>query len=73
MLMSTVKKYPSSSKIEIWGGLECTINRVGDVFRDQLTDNGHYDREGDIGHFSKLGIKAIRYSGIVGTSSIRLY
>lgn len=46
---------------EIWGGLECTINRIGDVFRDQLSYTGHYEREGDIDRFAQLGIRALRY------------
>ena len=46
---------------ELWGGLECTINRVGDNFRDQLEDTGHYLRVDDIDQFAKLGIKSIRY------------
>jgi len=50
-----------SLKPELWGGLECTINRIGDTYRDQLHLSGHYDRPGDISHFTSLGIKAIRY------------
>ena len=47
--------------MEIWGGLECTINRIGDEYRDQLQLAGHYERESDLNNFSKLGIKALRY------------
>ena len=46
---------------EIWGGLECTINRVADNFRDQLAYTGHYLREDDIEKFAELGIKRLRY------------
>ena len=46
---------------EVWGGVECTINRVQDVFRDQLLYSGHYTRPGDIERFAQLGIKKIRY------------
>ncbi|MDQ2718665.1 MAG: dTDP-4-dehydrorhamnose reductase [Bacteroidota bacterium] len=46
---------------EIWGGLECTINRVGDEFRDQLQYAGHYKRKDDIDHFAELGISSLRY------------
>ena len=28
---------------EIWGGIECTINRVKDSYFDQLEYSGHYD------------------------------
>ncbi|MEO6814754.1 MAG: family 1 glycosylhydrolase [Ginsengibacter sp.] len=46
---------------EIWGGLECTINRIGDSFRDQLIYAGHYNREDDIEKIAQLGIKKLRY------------
>jgi dTDP-4-dehydrorhamnose reductase len=47
--------------LEMWGGLECTVNRVGDVYFDQLSRNGHCDRLDDIDAFAGLGIRAIRY------------
>ena len=46
---------------EVWGGVECTINRVQDVFRDQVSYSGHYTRAGDIERFASLGIKKLRY------------
>ena len=46
---------------EVWGGIECTINRVQDVYRDQLLYSGHYSRPGDIERFAELGIKKLRY------------
>jgi dTDP-4-dehydrorhamnose reductase len=46
---------------DIWGGIECTINRIGDAFRDQLQYSGHYTRAGDIGHIAGLGIRVLRY------------
>ena len=48
-------------KPEVWGGIECTINRVQDNFRDQLLYSGHYTRPGDIEQFAELGIKKLRY------------
>ena len=51
----------SSCRPEIWGGIECTINRVGDTYRDQLDISGHYERPGDIDMFGGLGIKKLRY------------
>ena len=50
-----------SSIPEVWGGLECTINRIGDVFHDQLSKSGHYTREGDISMLAALGISKLRY------------
>src|SRR5687767_11801373 len=46
---------------EIWGGIECTINRVGDHYRDQLESSGHYERTADIAMFGNLGLRKIRY------------
>ncbi|HYF32370.1 MAG TPA: family 1 glycosylhydrolase [Chitinophagaceae bacterium] len=49
-------------KPEIWGGVECTINRVKDEFRDQLEYTGYYTRgTDDIDLFAGLGIKAFRF------------
>jgi dTDP-4-dehydrorhamnose reductase len=47
--------------LELWGGIEGTVNRVGDVFFSQLVRNGHDLREGDIERCASLGIKALRY------------
>jgi dTDP-4-dehydrorhamnose reductase len=49
------------NEIEIWGGLEGTINRVGDAYHDQSEYAGHYNREGDIDLIASLGIKMLRY------------
>lgn len=46
---------------EIWGGLECTINRVGDTYRDQFEYAGHYQRPDDLEKIAGLGIKKLRY------------
>ena len=47
--------------LQLWGGLECTINRVQDRFHSQFERNGHTRRLDDIGRFASLGITAIRY------------
>jgi len=47
--------------LELWGGLECTVNRVRDDYFHQLDRNGHADRLDDIDRFAALGIRAIRY------------
>ena len=47
--------------LELWGGHECTVNRVGDRFFDQTVRSGHQDRLGDLALFGDLGIKALRY------------
>jgi len=50
-----------SSGPELWGGIECTINRIGNVFRDQLADANYYHREDDIETIVGLGFKRFRY------------
>ncbi|MCW3081582.1 family 1 glycosylhydrolase [Segetibacter sp.] len=52
----------TKNRIEIWGGLECSLNRVDDTYMDQLVLSGHYTRGSeDIKRFADLGIKALRY------------
>lgn len=50
-----------ANSIEVWGGLECSINRVGHQYFDQLSFSGHYDRQNDIKEIKNLGLKKIRY------------
>jgi dTDP-4-dehydrorhamnose reductase len=47
--------------MEIWGGIECTVNRVGDRYLDQVRRTGHDVRLDDLERFAELGITAIRY------------
>ncbi len=49
-----------TSPIELWGGVECTVNRVGDSYIDQLDRTGHTQRLSDFDLFKNLGIKALR-------------
>ena len=46
---------------EVWGGVECTVNRVQDRFHDQLERSGHPRRPRDIERFGALGIRKIRF------------
>ncbi len=54
--MTSVKQ-----SVEIWAGVECTVNRVGEHYFDQLERNGHSDRLEDLTLFQELSIKKIRY------------
>jgi dTDP-4-dehydrorhamnose reductase len=47
--------------LELWGGHEGTVNRVGDDYRDQTILSGHQDRIEDLALFAGLGVKALRY------------
>ncbi len=49
------------SPLELWGGVECTVVRVGDEFRNQVVETGHQSRLDDLDAIAALGIKAIRY------------
>ncbi|WP_207421239.1 family 1 glycosylhydrolase [Desertivirga brevis] len=51
----------SNSHVEVWGGIECTINRVNNNYFDQLEYSGHYDRLSDLDLVASLGIKTLRY------------
>lgn len=47
--------------IELWGGPECTVNRVGSCYIDQTKLSGHQDRIEDLDRFAALGIRKLRY------------
>ena len=51
----------SMPDLALWGGLECTVNRVRDNYFSQMDRNGHARRLQDIERFASLGIGAIRY------------
>jgi dTDP-4-dehydrorhamnose reductase len=48
-------------ELELWGGHECTVNRVGATFHDQTVRSGHQHRLDDLDRFAELGLKALRY------------
>ncbi len=52
---------PEFEPLHLWGGVECTLNRVGDAYRDQCRLNGHNSRPDDLARLAGLGIKAVRY------------
>jgi dTDP-4-dehydrorhamnose reductase len=47
--------------MELWGGIECTVNRVGDEWYDQLALSGHRLRLDDLDRIAELGIRTLRY------------
>ena len=47
--------------MEIWGGIECTLNRVGSRHQDQFARSGHLERAGDLRKIAELGIRKLRY------------
>ena len=52
---------PNNSRLELWGGPECTVNRVGNTYFDQLKRTGHADRLSDLDLFADLGLRTLRY------------
>ncbi|MEW9583517.1 family 1 glycosylhydrolase [Paraburkholderia sp. DGU8] len=51
-------------RLALWGGVECTLNRVGDQVFSQLERNGHATRATDLKRFASLGIRALRYPAL---------
>jgi dTDP-4-dehydrorhamnose reductase len=47
--------------MEVWGGIECTLNRVNNTRFDQLDRSGHYGRSSDLQQIAALGIRTLRY------------
>jgi dTDP-4-dehydrorhamnose reductase len=47
--------------VPVWGGIECTVNRLGDTYNNQLARNGHMHRLDDLKLIANLGIKTLRY------------
>ena len=47
--------------LELWGGIECTVNRVGHRFHDQLRFSGHHSRLRDLDALSSIGMSWLRY------------
>jgi dTDP-4-dehydrorhamnose reductase len=51
----------AASPLELWGGVECSVVRIGDAYRNQLIDTGHSARFADLDAMIELGIKGVRY------------
>ena len=47
--------------LELWGGFECTVNRLGNSYFDQNVRTGHHDRPHDLDLVAALGITRLRY------------
>ncbi|MDQ6684903.1 MAG: sugar nucleotide-binding protein [Pseudomonadota bacterium] len=50
-----------ATALELWAGPECTVNRIGDRFRDQLEMTGFAQREDDLDRLASLGAKRLRF------------
>ena len=48
--------------LDLWAGLECSVVRIGDSWRDQVRETGHHKRAArDLGLIADLGIRTVRY------------
>ena len=47
--------------LELWAGPECTVNRVGDVYQDQLACSGFDERLDDLDRLAGIGAKRLRF------------
>jgi dTDP-4-dehydrorhamnose reductase len=50
--------------MELWGGHECTVNRVGGRWFDQTPRSGHEHRIEDLALFADLGLRKLRYPAL---------
>ena len=51
----------NTPSLELWAGVECTVNRVHDRYFDQLRRTGHHDRIDDLDLIAELGVRTMRY------------
>jgi dTDP-4-dehydrorhamnose reductase len=51
----------TAAPLELWGGIECTVNRVEGRYFDQIERTGHASRLDDLDRFAALGIRTLRY------------
>lgn len=47
--------------LELWAGAECTVNRVGDLYFDQMERTGHASRLSDFDRLAALGVRRVRF------------
>jgi len=47
--------------LQLWGGIEGSVVRVGDAWRDQVWETGHHGRLDDLDRIAALGIHTLRY------------
>ncbi len=58
-------------KLQLWGGIECTVNRVADRYFDQLRYSGHHDRLSDLDLIAQLGVRVLRYPVLWERAEVR--
>jgi len=58
---SRASQVDGANRIEVWGGIECTVNRLHDEWLDQTIRTGHDKRIEDLDLIADLGITTLRY------------
>jgi dTDP-4-dehydrorhamnose reductase len=58
---STHEEPSPRRRLELWAGVEGTVNRVRDRYFDQMERSGHARRFEDLDLFAGLGIRVLRY------------
>jgi dTDP-4-dehydrorhamnose reductase len=51
----------SERRLEVWGGVEPTINRIGDRYIRQFDRSGHRKRLSDLDEFARIGLRTLRF------------
>ena len=49
------------ASLQLWAGPECTVNRLGDRYRDQLDLTGFANRLDDLDRLAELGVRCFRF------------
>src|SRR5688572_10535360 len=49
------------ASLQLWAGPECTVNRLGDRYRDQLELTGFAHRLDDLDRLAELGFRRLRF------------
>jgi dTDP-4-dehydrorhamnose reductase len=55
---------PDKHMLELWGGFECSVVRIGSTFRNQAEETGHAGRPDDLDRAHALGIRTVRYPAL---------
>lgn len=56
-----MKIHHQRAPVELWGGVECTVNRVQNQYFNQLKRSGHWRRADDLDRFAELGLGRVRF------------
>ena len=60
-MQSAMSLRSPADALEMWGGVEASVVRIRDTWRDQIRETGHHERVlEDIGRIAALGIRTLR-------------